>query len=257
MTSSPSSPRNPKPPITGWRRSLVLGLQQLVYWLACTWYFLFMAAAIVFLMLGFLAPALLAEGYDEAGTAVYRFLAPHNHQLPQRSYFLFGESAFLRSYSLEQLIAFGADPQQLQAFTGNGQIGYKTALNHRMIAIFMGTVMGGLVWGLRRGRPSLSLFAFMLLTLPLLLDGFSHMASESGSGFRESNEWLVMLTGGTGTAVFYSGDTIGTSNWWLRTLTGLLFGLGLVWFTFPRFAHYFAGVRRQLERKRLRNWEIG
>lgn len=250
---TPSSHQNPKPPITGWRRSLVLGLQKLVYWLARYWYFLFMAAAIVFLMLGFLAPALLAEGYEEAGTAVYRFLTPHNHQLPQRSYFLFGESAFFRGYSLEQLIAFGADPQQLQAFTGNARIGYKTALNHRMIAIFVGMVMGGLVWGWRRGRPCLSQFAFLLFTLPLLLDGFSHMASEAGSGFRGSNAWLAALTGGMGTAVFYSGDTIGSFNWWLRNLTGLLFGLGLAWFTFPRFANYFAGVRNQLERKRLRD----
>lgn len=249
MTSSPPPLRPSQPPITGWRRSLVMGLQKLVYWLACYWYFLFMAAASIFLLLGFLAPALLAEGYDAAGTAVYRFLAPHNHQLPERSYFLFGESAFLRTYSLEQLIAFGADPQQLQAFTGNAQIGYKTALNHRMIAIFMGIVIGGLVWGLRRGRPSLSLFAFMLFILPLLLDGFSHIISEQGGGFRESNDWLVALMGGMGTAVFYSGDTIGSFNWWLRTLSGLLFGLGLVWFTFPRFASYFAGVRRQLERK--------
>lgn len=250
MTSSPSPLPNPKPPITGWRRSFVLGLQKLVYWLACYWYFLFMAAASMFLLLGFLAPALLAEGYEAAGTAVYRFLAPHNHQLPQRSYFLFGEMGFIRSYSLEQLIASGANPQQLQAFTGNAQIGYKTALNHRMVAIFVGMVIGGWVWGLRRGRPSLSLFAFLLFTLPLLLDSFSHMASESGSGFRDSNSWLVALTGGMGTAVFYTGTTIGTFNWWLRTLTGLLFGLGLVWFAFPRFATYFAGVKRQLERRR-------
>ncbi|HRQ40935.1 MAG TPA: DUF2085 domain-containing protein [Chloroflexota bacterium] len=253
MTPSPSPPRNPKPAVTGWQRAIVLALQKLVYGLARYWYFLFMAAASIFLILGFLAPALQAQGYDEAGTAVYRFLAPHNHQLPQRSYFLFGQSGFLRSYSLEQIIAFGADPQQLQAFTGNAQIGYKTALNHRMIAIFAGMVMGGLVWGLRRGRPSLSLFAFLLFTLPLLLDSFSHMASEAGSGFRDSNNWLVILTGGMGTAVFYTGTTIGTANWWLRTLTGLLFGLGLVWFTFPRFANYFAGVRMQLERKRLRD----
>lgn len=225
------------------------GLQKLVYALARYWYFLFMAAAVLFLMLGFLAPALLAEGYDEAGTAVYRFLAPHNHQLPQRSYFLFGESGFVRSYSLEQVIAFGADPQQLQAFTGNAEIGYKTALNHRMIAIFTGMVIGGLVWGVRRGRPRLSLFAFLLFILPLLVDGFSHMFSEVGGGFRESNSWLAALTGGMGTAVFYAGTTIGTFNWWLRTLTGLLFGLGLVWFTFPRFADYFAGVRRRLEKR--------
>jgi len=242
-------PKKEKTAVTGWRRTVAVGLQKLVYALARYWYFLFMAAAVLFLMLGFLAPALMAEGYDEAGTAVYRFLAPHNHQLPQRSYFLFGETGFFRSYSLAQVIAFGADPERLQAFTGNAEIGYKTALNHRMIAIFTGMVVGGLVWGVRRGRPRLSLFAFLLFILPLLVDGFSHMFSEAGSGFRESNSWLAALTGGMGTAVFYTGTTIGTFNWWLRTLTGLLFGLGVVWFAFPRFADYFAGVRRQLEKR--------
>lgn len=235
--------------VTGWRRAFALFLQKLVYWLATYWYGLFMSAAIVFLVLGFLAPALLAEGYEAAGTAVYRFLALNNHQLPERSYFIFGENGPIRSYSLAQVLAFGADPANQQAFTGNAQIGYKTALNQRMIAIFAGMIAGGFVWGLRR-RPRLSLFQFLLLLLPLLVDGFSHMASEGGSGFRETNAWLSWV--GAGTAVFYTGATIGTLNWWLRTLTGLLFGMGLVWFAFPRFADYFQSIRRQLKRRQIK-----
>jgi uncharacterized membrane protein len=236
-----------KPTVTGWQRSLAVFLQRLVYWLARYWYGLFMAAAIIFWFLGFLAPVLLAEGYEEMGTAVYRFLAPHNHQLPERSYFILGQNGMFRSYSLNQVVAFGADPANRQAFVGNAAVGYKTALNQRMIAIFAGIVVGGFIWGLRRGRPRLSFFQFLLMTLPLLIDGFSHMASESGSGFRETNDWLVGWMGGLGTAVFYTGTTIGTFNWWLRTLTGLLFGLGLVWFAFPRFADYFLRVRKELE----------
>jgi uncharacterized membrane protein len=252
MTNSRPS-KNPKPTtarrpaVSGWRRSVLIFLRRLVYWLARFWYALFMAAAIIFLFLGFLAPVLLAEGYEEAGTAVYRFLAPHNHQLPERSYFILGQNGLFRSYSLNQIVAFGADPANRQAFVGNTAVGYKTALNHRMIAIFVGMVVGGFIWGLRRGRPRLSLFQFLLMALPLLIDGFSHMASESGSGFRETNDWFAFLTGGVFTAVFYTGSTIGTFNWWLRTITGLLFGLGLVWFAFPRFADYFLRVRRQLE----------
>lgn len=243
-----------KPPnrtaVTGWRRTLIIFLQKLVYWLATYWYGLFMAAAIIFLFLAFLAPALMAEGYEGAGTAVYRFFATHNHQLPERSYFIFGEDGAFRSYSLEQVVAFGADPANRQAFVGSAQIGYKTALNHRMIAIFVGMIIGGFVWGVRKGRPRLSLFAFLFMAMPLLLDGFSHMISESGGGFRADNNWFVVITGGMGTAVFYTGATMGTLNWWLRSLTGLLFGLGLVWFAFPRFADYFQGIRRTLERRK-------
>ncbi len=252
MSPSDEEPTvNRQTAVTGWQRSLAIFLQKSVYGLAKYWYALFMAAAIIFLMLGFLAPALLAEGYEGLGTAVYRFMALQNHQLSQRSYFLFSESGVFHSYSLEQLRAFGveADAVALQLFTGNAEIGYKTALNHRMIAIFIGFIVGGLIWGLRRGKPRLNLFQFLLMTLPLLLDGFSHMLSDSGSGFRQTNDWLVALTGGGFTAVFYSGTTIGTFNWWLRTLTGLLFGLGFIWFTFPQFAVYFRGVRTRLEPK--------
>lgn len=236
-----------KTAVTGWQRSAAIFLQKCVYWLTKFWYPLFMAAAGLFLLLGFLAPALQAEGYDAAATAVYRFLAVNNHQLPQRSYFLFADDGLIQAYSLEEILAFGADAANLQAFKGSTDIGYKTGLNHRMIAIFVGMISGGLIWGIRKGKPRLSIMQFSLLTLPLLLDGFSHMVSEGGSGFRSSNEWFVGLSGGVFTAVFYTGTIPGSLNWWLRTLTGLLFGLGLVWFLFPRFSDFFKKQRSQLE----------
>ena len=233
--------------VTGWQRTLVIFLQKGIYWLTKHWYGLFMAAALIFLFLGFLAPALQAEGNEEAATAVYRFLAINNHQLPQRSYFIFGENGFFQAYSLEELLSFGANAQNLQSFRGNAEIGYKTGLNHRMIAIFVGIILGGFIWSLRKGKPNLSIFQFILMSLPLLVDGFSHMASENGSGFRETNNWFAVLTGNLFTAVFYTGTIPGTLNWWIRSLTGLLFGLGLVWFLFPRFSNYFYDRRKQLE----------
>lgn len=201
-------------------------------------------------MLGFLAPALLAEGLVAEGEAVYRFLAPHNHQLPQRSYFLFGENGGVRTYSEAQILAQGADPHQLQTFVGNPEIGFKTALNQRMIAIFVAIFLGGVGWGLAGGRPRLDLVGFILLTMPILLDGFSHIISErTGLGFRETNGWAVTLTGGGLPLDFYQGTTLGTLNWLLRTLTGLLFGLGLAWYLYTYLARRFAAVRAQLEPK--------
>ena len=192
-----------------------------------------------------MASSVLSAGWPEGGQALYRFLAPHNHQLPQRSYFLFGPKI---SYSLEEVLAFGADPQNLEAFIGNAGIGFKTALNHRMMAIFAAILLGGMGWGLAGGRPRWGLVGLLLLSLPLLADGFSHMISErNGFGFRETNAWAVWLTGGAFSPQFYQGSGVGSLNWALRTLTGFLFGLGLVWFLYSYLSGRFAVIRARLE----------
>jgi len=200
--------------------------------------------------LAILAPGLMAQGQPDAAQIVYRFLAPHDHQLPQRSYFLFGQAGGVRSYSLAQVLDWGADRANLRAFVGNPVIGFKMGLNHRMTAIFMAIFLGGLGWGLAGGRPRLGPVGFLLLALPLLVDGFSHMLSEnSGQGFRASNSWAIDLTGGGLPGWFYEGTTIGSLNWLLRTVTGLLFGLGLVWFLFTYMSYRFGLMRIQLETK--------
>jgi uncharacterized membrane protein len=192
----------------------------------------------------------MAAGQPDTGRAIYGFLAPHNHQLPQRSYFLFGRAGGVQTYPIEQLVAQGANPNNMEAFLGNPEIGYKMALNHRMTAIFVAILVGGIAWGLARGRPRLSLIWFLVMTFPLLLDGFSHMLSEnSGQGFRASNDWAVTLTGGLLPATFYTGATIGSLNWLLRTLTGLIFGLGLAWFLYTYLSNRFMAIRRRLEPK--------
>lgn len=236
--------------VTGRTRSIVITLQKIILFVTRYWLLLAMLLAWIILALGFLAPVFMAAGLPGAGQWVYEFLAPHNHQLPQRSYFLFGQSGGIQTYSLEQLLEFGADPYNLQAFTGNAEIGYKTALNHRMIAIFAAIVVGGLGWGLAGGRPKVSFVWLVVLALPLLADGISHMISDNGgSGFRDSNAWAVSLTGGIFSPSFYQGTTIGTLNWWLRNVTGVLFGLGLIWFLCTFLSVRFAAVRAKLEPK--------
>jgi hypothetical protein len=235
---------------TGFSRKLVLFLQRLILLLARHWFLVAILLAWGVLSLALLAPALMAADQPEAGQAIYRFLAPHDHQLPQRSYFLFSSNGIVQTYSLDQVLSWGADPNNLRAFAGNREIGFKMGLNHRMVAIFAGIVAGGLVWGLAGGRPRLGPIVFLLLTLPLLVDGFSHMLSEnSGAGFRQSNAWAVALTEGIFSAAFYEGTTIGSLNWLLRTVTGLLFGLALVWFLFSYLSIRFEEMRTRLEPK--------
>jgi hypothetical protein len=238
------------PTLTGPARALVIFLQKLILLLARYWFLVANLASGVILGLAFLAPALMAAELPDAGQAIHRFLAPHDHQLPHRSYFLFGQTGGVQTYSLEQLLAWGADPNNLRAFVGNPEIGFKMALNHRMTAIFAAIFLGGMGWGLAGGRPRLGPVWFILFTLPLLIDGFSHMISEnSGQGFRVDNAWAVSLTAGTLPATFYKGTIIGSLNWLLRTVTGIVFGLGLVWFLFTYLSYRFTAIRGQLEPK--------
>lgn len=248
MTTNPSnSTSNERKPINGRRRSAAVFLQKLVYYLSKTWYGFAMLVPFTFLLLGLLAPALMAENNTEDAQSIYRFLAINNHQLPERSYFLFSEEGFVTTYTLDTLIAQGMNPQDRNAFIGNETIGYKTGLNHRMMAIFIGMLIGGLAWGLAKGKLRIGLFVFLLLLLPILLDGFSHMISDTNNGFRELNNWAKFITGSAFSSSFYEGSQAGSLNWWLRILTGTLFGLGITWYLFTRFDSYFRKVRQQLE----------
>jgi uncharacterized membrane protein len=248
---------NKHPAVTGPGRPLVIFFQKLILLLTRHWLFGANTLAAIILGLGFLAPILLSIGLSDEAQIIYRFLAPHNHQLPQRSYFLFGETGGLHTYSLDQIVAQGADPQHLQTFVGNSAIGFKTALNHRMIAIFTAIFGGGLAWSLMGRQPRVSFSVFFLLMLPLLIDGFSHLFSErSGLGFRERNTWAVTLTGHIFPPTLYTGTTFGTLNWFLRTLTGALFGLALVWFLYAYLDQRFKVIQAQLEPKLRRSGAI-
>ena len=54
------------------------------------------------------------------------------------------------------------------------------------------------------------------------MDGLIHMF-----GLRTDNAWFDTLTGGV-FGSFSVGDTVGTLNWWLRIVTGILFGVAAV-----------------------------
>jgi hypothetical protein len=73
------------------------------------------------------------------------------------------------------------------------------------------------------------------------------MVSENSNSYRDVNNWARLLTGNAFSETFYSGTTAGSLNWWLRTITGTLFGLGITWYLFTRFDRYFNNVQQKLE----------
>ena len=196
------------------------------------------------------APTLMATGLEWPGRALYALYGLTCHQLPQRSYFLFGPR-LVQTYSWDQLLAAGMDPLRPRQFLGTAEMGYKLGLAHRNTAIYGSLLVGSFVFGLvarLRGRRRLHISRWTLVAPWLLallfmaVDGGSHLVSElSRWDFRADNVWLQTLTGGALPAHFYVGDGIGSFNWLMRTVTGTLVGLTSAWLVLPTLRVGFEG----------------
>lgn len=178
------------------------------------WLFLINSAVAVYLLLPLAAPVLVNTGQPGSARVIYSLYSFACHQLPERSYFLFGAAPV---YSLGELEAEGLPPGgnlfERRVFTGNLTTGYKTALCQRDIAIYGTVLFGGLLFGLVRRRiraPSVKVY--LLFLIPIALDGFTQLF-----GLR-------------------------LSNWWLRTVTGALFGGASVWLAYPYLQEAMDGV---------------
>lgn len=194
----------------------------------------------IFVLAPFAAPIFMRIGATSMADAIYFVYSFLCHQLPQRSYFLFG---FKISYSLaeiENVWYYGDNILYLRQFIGNSAMGWKVAWSDRMISMYGALWVGGVLYALlRKNLPRLSPMAWLLLALvPMGLDGFSHMVNDavagiSGTGFRDTNAWLQFLTGNIFPADFYAGDALGSFNSLARLLTGVLFGLTTIWLIYP------------------------
>jgi uncharacterized membrane protein len=193
---------------------LVLGIARL-------WGAVFSLALALYVGLPFLAPALMQVGLTGPARLIYLIYSPACHQLPDRSYFLFGEQPV---YTLEELEVASVLPDsgllQRRRYIGDETLGWKVALCERDVAIYGSMLVAGMVFALLRGRVRrLPLPVFVLFVVPIAVDGLSQLF-----GLR-------------------------TSNWWLRTLTGALFGVGVVWLVYPYIQESMDDIRLNIEKK--------
>jgi uncharacterized membrane protein len=226
-----------------------------VLWFARHWLALFNIAWGVFVILPFLAPVFMQIGATGLGHDVYFIYQFFCHQLPERSFFLFGSKPM---YPLSEIanVTRSVDPFVLRQFIGGPGWGWKVAYSDRMVSMYTGFWIAALVFAAfrRRVRP-LPVWGFLLFCLPMALDGGTHLLSDLqagvnfGTGFRDTNLWLAQLTNYALPATFYAGDALGSFNSIMRLLTGVIFGIGTVWFAFPYVDAAFYEMREELEAK--------
>lgn len=217
MTTPPTpQPDVPASPLSGPPSKVAAIADGIVLGIARHWLLLINCAVAVYLFLPLAAPVLREAGYETPAQLIYSVYSFACHQLPERSYFLFGEEPL---YSIATLEANGMAPGgnlfQRRLFTGNAALGYKTGLCQRDIAIYGAVLVGGLLFGLLRRRLAApSVKVYLLFLIPIALDGFTQLF-----GLR-------------------------TSNWWLRSFTGALFGGASVWLAYPYLQDAMDGVIR-------------
>ena len=215
------------------RRPRMSLLERLLLQLSERWWLIALCVAALFIGLPWLAPVFMHLGWTSAGHAIYTLYATQCHQLPQRSFFLFGPKL---TYSLPEIQAAWYatdDPRILRQFVGNPQMGWKVAWSDRMVALYTSGFFGALVcWPLRKWLPTLSPRLFILLGLPMVLDGATHMLSDYVGlvqNFRATNAWLAVITNNVLPPTFYAGDALGSFNSSMRLLTAILFGVSSAW----------------------------
>jgi uncharacterized membrane protein len=206
-------------------------------WLSRHWFHLFAILYGLWICMPLTAPVFMEIGWSGAGRALYFFYSFFCHQLPERSYFFFGPKPMYSMVAIQAAWQNTFNPVILRQFIGNAAMGWKVAWSDRMISFYNSIWLFALLWYPNRRRiKSLPWWGFILLLLPMALDGGTHFLSDLsgiGQGFRYTNQWLAALTSHAFPATFYLGDALGSFNSWMRIITGILAGLGIAWFTMP------------------------
>ena len=219
-------------------RGLIKTVDRATLYVSRNWLVVFLVFYGVWVLAPLTAPLLMQLGATGPASAVYLIYSLFCHQLPERSFFFFGPKPM---YSLQEIGAVWPTDNAiiLRQFVGNAQMGWKMAWSDRMISVYGGVWLAGIVYALSRRRLHISLLVWVLIgVLPLGLDGVSHMVNDvvagtSGLGFRDTNEWLQALTANAFPASFYAGDQLGSFNSWARWITGILFSVTTVFALFP------------------------
>ncbi len=155
-----------------------------------------------------LAPVFASKGHLSAARVIYRVFGLFCHQLPYRSFFLFGKAACypLESAGIQNALSFeeaigssGQSLRDLKQFIGNETIGWKMAVCQRDVAIALSMFLFCVLFFFLKDHINKLPLSFWLLLaiLPMGLDGGTQVISRVIQWFplRESTPFLRCLTG--------------------------------------------------------------
>lgn len=234
-------------------RELAIQANRWLYRVARYWLLGFSLLVGFYVGLPFFAPVMMQAGLEAPALVIYKIYSFLCHQLPQRSYFLFGPQF---TYTLGEIQNTWQDTTNfflLRQFIGTPEMGWKVAWSDRMVSMYTSALVFAWIWyAFRSHIPRIGWRGFFLLALPMAADGITHMISDFaglGQGFRATNIWLAELTNQAFPRTFYVGEAWGSFNSMMRLLTGILFGAGLVWFGFPYVHEYFEDLKTRIRQK--------
>jgi len=241
------------------KRSAAITLNRLSYRVSRNWMVLFSLLYGLYVGLPFLAPVLMKTGLDPIGRVIYTVYSFFCHQLPERSFFLFGLKLMIPLAEIQANWQRTDNPLVLRQFIGSPELGWKVAWSDRMVFMFTSILVFAWVWWIfRRRMPKISWKILFLFLLPMGIDGTTHMVSDMfglHQGFRDNNAWLASITQNAFAPTFYAGDAWGSFNSIMRMVSGILFGAGIVLFGFPYLEEFFtdqaAWIKYKFERAHL------
>jgi uncharacterized membrane protein len=234
-------------------RSIIKGVDTMALFVVKHWLGIFLVVYGAWVWAPFLAPVFMRNGWTGAGNALYFVYSFFCHQLPERSLFFYGPQLM---YSLQDIGKVWSTENQLvlRQFIGTPEMGWKMAWSDRMISTYGGVWLGAVLYAILGKRaPRVPMWLWIVVgILPLGLDGFTHfindiVAGSSGLGFRDTNDWLRVLTANAFPDSFYYGDALGSFNSWARWLTGFAFGITTVLAIFPVIRAALRDTERDLE----------
>lgn len=218
-----------QPQVTGKLRDFIVSLDRLIFQFAKHWLLVINLIVGLYVGLPLLAPVLMSSGMERPARLIYTVYKPMCHQLPWRSFFLFGQRPY---YTEDYLVSqVGREPLAdlwvARSFYGTPELGYKMALCERDIATYGVMLLGGVLFGLLRKRlKPLPWLVFLLFLVPMGIDG----------GIQFLSSLIPALPTCESTPL-------------RRVITGGLFGLGAVWLAYPYFEQGMQDIRQELQRK--------
>jgi len=115
------------------KHSTAVTLNQMAYHFSQHWMLWFSLFFGIYVGLPFLAPVLMAEGLPSLGKAIYLIYSYLCHQLPERSFFLFGPKFMVPLADIYANWQVTNNPLILRQFIGNATLGWKVAWSDRMV----------------------------------------------------------------------------------------------------------------------------